>query len=201
MLLNAFFWCINNISKKSSSFSIPSTSVIIFIKCWNGHDIKNNIRHKGNINSTSVITFFNQKLTQQKLTAMLLAWESLQWGFCDVGCNCSFIFYSLFCSCSSFVDVLHSHLLFDIIPHPSVDYRRVFTPISYFKPSPSQSDSWHFHVQPFRYLLTVSATVLSGYFLPTGVIHLTLLHRHFTCIYQGLPGSRQFFLEVCRASY
>ena len=22
-----------------------------------------------------------------------------------------------------------------------------------------------------------------------------------TCIYQGLPGSRQFFLEVCRASY
>ena len=89
-------------------------------------------------------------------------------------------------------------LLFDIIPHPSVDYRRVFTPILYFQPSPSQSDSRHFHFQPFRNLLTASATVLSGRFLPTGVFYLTLLHWHFTCVYQGLPGSRQFFLEVCR---
>ena len=54
--------------------------------------------------------------------------------------------WSSFCCCySSFVDVLHSHFLFDIIPHPSVDYRQVFRPILYFQPSPSQSDSWHFH--------------------------------------------------------
>ena len=53
--------------------------------------------------------------------------------------------WSSFCCCySSFVDVLHSHFLFDIIPHPSVDYRQVFRPILYFQPSPSQSDSWHF---------------------------------------------------------
>ena len=58
-----------------------------------------------------------------------------------------------------------------------------------------------FIFQPFRYLLTASATVLSGHFLPTGVFYLTLLHRHFTCVYQGLPRSWQFFLEVCRASY
>ena len=91
-----------------------------------------------------------------------------------------FIFWSSFCCCFSlFVDVLHSHLLSAIIPHPSVDYREVFTPILYFQPSPSQSDSRYFHFQPFRYLLTASATVLSGRFLPTGVFYLTLLHRHF----------------------
>ena len=110
--------------------------------------------------------------------------------------------WSSFCCCySSFVDVLHSHFLFNIIPHPSVDYRQVFRPILYFQPSPSQSDLRHFHFQPFCYLLTASATVLSGYFLATGTFYLTLLHRHFACVYQGLPGSRQFFLEVCRASY
>ena len=111
-------------------------------------------------------------------------------------------FCSSFC-CSLFVDFLHSHLLFHIIPHPSVDYCRVFTLILYFRPSPSQSDLRHFHFQIFRYLLTASATVLSGYFLLTGVFYLTLLPNIFgtACFYQGLPGSRQSFLEVCRASY
>ena len=37
-------------------------------------------------------------------------------------------------------------------------------------------------------------------FYPQALFYLTLLHWHFTCVYQGLPGSRQFFLEVCRAS-
>ena len=41
---------------------------------------------------------------------------------------------------SSFVVFLHSHFLLDVIPHPSVNYCRVFTPILYFQPSPSQSD-------------------------------------------------------------
>ena len=69
---------------------------------------------------------------------MVLAWEN----------NRSFLWCrSSFCCCcySSFVDVLHSHFLFDIIPHPSVDYRHVFRPILYFQPSPSQSDLRHFH--------------------------------------------------------
>ena len=73
---------------------------------------------------------------------------------------------SLFCCCLSFVIFLHSHFLFDIIPHSSVDYRQVFTHILYFQPSPSQSGSWHFYFQPFYYLLNASAMVLSGHFLP-----------------------------------
>ena len=55
----------------------------------------------------------------------------------------------------------------------------------------------------FSFLSTSSATVLSGHFLATGIFYLTLLRDIFgtTCFYQGLPGSWQFFLEVCRASY
>ena len=98
---------------------------------------------------------------------MVFAWENLpKFLWC----------WTLFCCCcySSFVDVFHSNFLFDIIPHPFVDYRQVFRPILYFQPSPSQSDLRHFHFQPFRYLLTASATVLSGHFLPTGVFYLML---------------------------
>ena len=133
---------------------------------------------------------------------MVLAWENLR----------RFLWcWSSFCCCcySSFVDVFHSHFLFDIIPHPSVDYRQVFRPILYFQPSPSQSDLRHFHFQPFRYLLTASATVLSGHFLPTGVFYLTLLPDIF-----GIPnilaqpafikvslGAGSYFFESCRTSY
>ena len=124
---------------------------------------------------------------------MVLAWENLH----------QVLWCSSFCCCSSFVNVLHSHFLFDIIHHPSVDYRWVFTLILYFQSSPLQSDSRHFHFQPFRYLLIASATVLSGHFLPKDVFYLTLLPDTFgtICFYQGLPGRRKFLLEVCRASY
>ena len=88
-----------------------------------------------------------------------------------------FIFDLHFVVVSSFVDVLHfvvvlhSHFLFDVIPHPSMDYRRVFTPILYFQPSPSQSDSRHFHL--FNHsVLAESATALSGHFLPAAVFYL-----------------------------
>ena len=84
--------------------------------------------------------------------------------------------------CSSFVVVVLHSLLFNVIPHPSVDYCRVFTPILYFQHSPSQSDLQHFHFnlsRIFFHSFTASATVLSGRFLPTGIFYLTLLHRHF----------------------
>ena len=109
-------------------------------------------------------------------------------GFCDVGC----------CCCHS--------LLFNVIPHSSVSYRQVFTPILYFQPSLSQSDSRHFNFNfsgPFCYSFTASTTVLTGRFLPTGVfLPMSLLPDIFdtTCFYQGLRGSQQFFLEVSRAS-
>ena len=143
--------------------------------------------------------------------------KHLSWAFCGAGCNCWFIFvlhfvvvssfqfWFSFSCCFSFVDVLHLHLLFDVILHPSVDYHWVFTPILYFQPSPSQSDLQHFHFQQFRYLLTPSATVLSGRFLPTGVFYLTLLHRHFNlCLSRPplepavLPWSLQGFILILK---
>ena len=125
--------------------------------------MKNNIRYKGNINNTSVIIFFNWRTktpsdvtllgrTSSEVFVMLVAHSY----FCS-----SFCCYSSFCCCCSsfilfylFVVVLHS-LLFNVIAHHSVDYLRVFTPILYFQPSPSQSYSRHFHVQPSRDLLFI----------------------------------------------
>ena len=116
-------------------------------------------------------------LKSQKLPAMVLCLgEPLEGVFVVVVVSSFliFIFLLLFfiCRCFSFVVFLHSHLLFDIILHSFEDYCRVFTPILYYQPSPLQSDLRHFHFQPFRDLLTASATVLSGRFLPTGVSYI-----------------------------
>ena len=89
---------------------------------------------------------------------MVFAWENLQ----------RFLWcWSSFCCYSLFVNVFHSHFLFDIMPHPSVDYRQVFRPILYFQPSPSQSDSRHFHF--FNYSIIFLLRVLGfwvGIFYP-----------------------------------
>ena len=104
-----------------------------------------------------------------------------------------------------FSDVVLHSLLFDVIPHPSVSYRRVFTLILCFRPSSAQSDSRHFHFNhsgPFFHRFIASATVLEWTFFTHRRFNLTLLPHIFdtTCFYEGLPGRRQFFLEVCRAS-
>ena len=103
----------------------------------------------------------------------------------------SFVDVLHFVVVSSFVDVLHfavvsSHFLLDIIPHPSVDYRRGFyTPFYTFSPAHHRVICDTFIFQLF--LLTASATVLSGHFLPTVVFYLTLLHRHFNLHLSRLP--------------
>ena len=119
-----------------------------------------------------------------------------------------FIFDLHFVVVSSFVDVLHfvvvlhSHFLFDVIPHRSMDCRRIFTPHFILSAQPVAEGYANTSIfRPFRYLLAASATALSGHFVATNGSYLMLLHRHSTCIYQGLLGSRQFFLEVYRASY
>ena len=86
-----------------------------------------------------------------------------------------------------FVVVLHS-LLFNIIPHPFVDYRRVLHPFYTFSPAHpfyTFSPAHHrvirntFIFNLFRDLLSANATVLSRRFLTTGVFYFMLLHRHF----------------------
>ena len=101
----------------------------------------------------------------------------------------------------SFVVLLHSHFLFDVIPHPSVTIARFLDPFCTFSPAHRRVICNTF--QPFCYVLTVSSTVLGGHFLPTGIFYLMLLSNIFgtTCFYQGFPRSRQLFLEFRRASY
>ena len=110
------------------------------------------------------------------------------------------MFFTWFC-CHLSMFFIHIYFSTSSLSFPWAFAR--FTPNLYFQPNPSQNDSRHFHFQSFQDLLTASATVLSWRFSPTGVFYLTLLHRHFDSIsiYQGFPGSRQFFLKVCRASY
>ena len=93
---------------------------------------------------------------------MVLAWENL----------CRFLWcWSSFCCCySSFFNVIHSHFLFDIIPHPSMDYHQLFRPILYFQPSPLQSDLWHFHF---------STIPLSSYRKRYGFEWAFFTHRRF----------------------
>ena len=133
---------------------------------------------------------------------MVLAWENL----------CRFLWcWSSFCCCySSFFNVIHSHFLFDIIPHPSMDYHQLFRPILYFQPSPLQSDLWHFHF---------STIPLSSYCESYGFGWAFFTHRRFLpytpsrhfwhilnilaqpAFIKILLGASSYFHESCRASY
>ena len=124
-----------------------STSAVIFIKCRNRYHMKNNIRYKGNINITFVIIF----LKSQKLPAMLLCLGEPPvrfFSYLHFIFDLHFVvFISFLMLClhfvvgTSFVDILHfvvvhSHFLFDVIPHPFVDYRQGFyTPFYTFSPA------------------------------------------------------------------
>ena len=80
---------------------------------------------------------------------------------------------------------------------------RLLDPFCTFSPAHRRVIRDTFIFRPLHYLLTASATVLSGHFLPAGVFYLMFLPDIFgtTCFYQGFPRSRQLFLEICRASY
>ena len=127
--------------------------------------------------------------TQQNSQWCYFAWENLQWGFCDVGC------------CSLFIVVLHSLM--------SLHFRAI-SPCHRHSTLASQACEGLHQLWALPWLLSIafafssSAMIVSGKFLPTGIFYLTLLSPTFltlTCFYQGLTGSRQFFLEVCRASW
>ena len=91
--------------------------------------------HEGKAIYISGSVLFMSLEDSTKLPAMVLAWENFQEVFVMLVVVVVFLPHWRF-----FIS-----LLFDIIPHPSVDYRRVFTPILYFQSSPSQGDSRHFH--------------------------------------------------------
>ena len=72
--------------------------------------------------------------------------------FSDAGCCC--------CCCFTSLKVFLPSLLFDVILRSSVSYCQVFTPILYFQPSSSQSDSRHFHLTFLGFSVTALLRVL-----------------------------------------
>ena len=80
---------------------------------------------------------------------------------------------------------------------------RFLDPFCTFSPAHRRVICDTFIFQPFHYLLTASATVLSGHFLPTGVFYLTLLPKILAqpAFIKVLLGAGSYFLESCRASY
>ena len=115
-------------------------------------------------------------------------------------CQCSsFHFWYSFC-CHLSIFFIHI-LLFDIIPHPSVDYRRGFYTSFYtFSPAHRRVIRDSFIFKHSVICLPRALRFWVGGFYPQAFFTL----RSFTdnlCVYQGLPGSWQFFLEAYNASY
>ena len=102
-----------------------------------------------------------------------------------------------FICCFSFIFFSTSCLTF---PWPIA---RVIDPFRTFNPDHHSVILDTFIFQPFCYLLTASATVLSGYFLPTGTFYLTLLPDILAqpAFIKVSLEAGSYFLESCRASY
>ena len=99
-----------------------------------------------------------------------------------------------------FILLLFFSLLFDVILHPSVDYRRGFyTPFYTFSPAHRRviRDTFIFDYS----ILPRALRPWVGIFYPQAFFTLCSFTHIVTCVCQGFPGSRQFFFEVCRTSY
>ena len=100
---------------------------------------------------------------------MLLCLGEPPEGFYDVGCCCC-------CFASSEVFTFPGYFSLPLALHPTFSGPQM--------PPPTMSSTLatfgcFTFARLFRDSFTVSVTVLSGHFLPTGVFYLTLLHRHF----------------------
>ena len=101
-----------------------------------------------------------------------------------------------------FILLLFFSLLFNIIPHPSVDYRQGFyTPFYTFSPDHRRVIHNTFIFDHSVIFLPRALQPWVGNFYPQAFFTLCSFTDILTCVYQGFPGRQQFFLEVCRASY
>ena len=173
--------------------------------------MKNNIRYKGDTNNTSVIIFSKSKVKNSQ--RCYLAWENLRGGFCNVSCCSSFQFWSSFCCCI-FISFLVFILLFFFICWCSsftFSFRHHPSPFCGLSPGfythfilSSQLIVEWFAAGSFSTIPLSSYRALQfwvGIFYPQAFFTLRSFNDILTCVYQGFPGNRHFFLEVCRASY
>ena len=107
-------------------------------------------------------------------------------------------FCSSFCCCSSFIFVLH--LISKLFCHVTGTPAWLLRPM---KASTSSELYLDYFWLPLLFNLLRALRFWVGVFYPQAFFTLRSFTDIFdsTCVYQGFPGSRQFFLEVCRASY
>ena len=181
MLLSAFLWCSITSPKNSSSFNLSPTLAIIFITYQNHHQMKNNIRCKGNINNTSVINFFLKSKTPSDSTLL--------------GRTSSEVFVLLlFISFLIFILLLYLHLsmffillLFFIhIFFPTLSLTVPWTIAGFLHPFYTFSQVHHRVIREtfiFNHFVIVLPRALHGfkwtYFIHRQFFYLALLHRHF----------------------
>ena len=176
--------------RKSSLFDMSPTSAIIFIKCQNRHQMKNDIRYKGNTNNTPVIIFL--KIESQKLSAMVLYLGEPPRRFLLLLFFISFLISISFCCCSSFVVVLH------FICFSTSSFTLPWTIAGFLNPFYTFSPA-HRRVIRNTFIFNFSGIFLLralrfwvGIFYPQEFFTLWSFTKIFdsTCVYQGLPGSR-----------
>ena len=185
----------------------------------------NNIRYKGNINNTFVIIFESLKLPAMVLCLgeppRRFLWCCSSFHFWSSFCCSIFISFLIFILLQylhfifdlHFAVVLHIHVLHFVVVFIHISFSTssltlLWTIVGFLYPFYTFSAA---HRRVIRdtfisnhsvNLLVASATALSGHLLPTGIFYLMLSFTSIlTRIYQGFPGSRQLFFEVCRASY
>ena len=116
-----------------------------------------------------------------------------------------FIFDLHFVVVSSFVDFLHSHFFCFLTSSLILPWTiaRFLRPFYTFIPAHRRVIRDTFIFNHSIIFLPRALRFWAGVFYPQAFFTLRPLTDIFdsTCVYQGFPGSRQFFLEVCRASY
>ena len=125
---------------------------------------------------------------------MVFYLENLRGGFC---CCCSFIFVSSFHFCIFILLLLFFISFpgcFSMSPALHHDFSGPWRPPSALSSTPTTFYCLYFCIYPKRY--GFEWVVFTHRFLPS----FTDIFDS-TCVYQGLTGSRELFLEVCRTSY
>ena len=119
----------------------------------------------------------------------------------------SFHFWSSFCCCSSFVDVLHfvvvfhSYFLFDVLPPFRGLSPGFYTHFILLAKSIAEwFANFSFSTIPLIFLPR-ALWLLLGIFYPQAFFTLCSITYILTCICQDFPGGLWFFLGVCTASY
>ena len=116
----------------------------------------------------------------------------------------SFHFCVFICRCSSFFCCIFIHICFSTssLTFPCA-ITGAFTP--HFVLSAQPIAEWlatlSFLTNPFYRCSAGALRFWVGIFYLQAFFTLRSFTDILTCVYQGFPGSRQFFLEVCRSSY